>query len=85
MAFEIKPEEATLLEAIEQRERRRIVTSKVFKNLPKKKLLKYRQQIADITSSRFNDQQLREKLVKGIYKRNGESNNIMDAMARGEV
>lgn len=34
--------------------------------------------------ARFNDEQLREKTLKRIYKYNGQNNSIADAIVRGD-
>ena len=84
--FQVKEKEALELEAIEKREARRKRTERALfhPTVPRHKQEQYSEVKGKIIAGRFNDNQLREKIMKKIHKYNSHL-KVSDPMARGEV
>ena len=84
--FQVKEKEALELEAIEKREAQRQRTERALfhPTVPKHKQERYSDVKGRIIAGRFNDNQLRERIMKKIYSYN-KNVEVMDPMARGEV
>lgn len=81
--FEVKPEDAMILEGIEQRELSRRRFDKMFKTVPPSRRKKYNVELGKVTAGRFNDKQLHEKTLKKIYAYNAGNVEVSDPMVRG--
>lgn len=83
--FEVKPQEAAILEGIEQRENARKRFFEAMKGVPPKRREKYKKQIGMHTAKRFNDQQLSEATLKKVYAYNAGNVDVADPMVRGDM
>lgn len=84
--FQVKEKEALELEAIEKREAQRQRTERALfhPTVPKHKQERYSDVKGKIIAGRFNDNQLRERIMKKIYKYNSHV-QVSDPMIRGGI